>query len=58
MEVHFNMVVIQKTIFECLQAPHAKDFLLAIHIDGIGKHMSPQSIVHPSILYHDSAIFG
>ena len=31
----------QKTIFECLQAAHAHDFLLAIHIDGLDQHMSP-----------------
>nr|GEW99157.1 putative reverse transcriptase domain-containing protein [Tanacetum cinerariifolium] len=27
--------------FECLRAPHAQDFLLAIPIDGLGQHMSP-----------------
>ena len=30
-----------KTIFKCLQAPHAQDFLLAIPIDGLGQQMSP-----------------
>ncbi|GJZ83759.1 hypothetical protein Tco_0648932 [Tanacetum coccineum] len=30
-----------KTVFECLRAPHAQDFLLAIPIDGFGQHMSP-----------------
>ncbi|KAF5801739.1 hypothetical protein HanXRQr2_Chr06g0251561 [Helianthus annuus] len=28
-------------VFECLRAPHAQDFLLAIPIDGLGQHMSP-----------------
>ncbi|GJW02630.1 hypothetical protein Tco_1561486 [Tanacetum coccineum] len=30
-----------KAVFECLRAPHAQDFLLAIPIDGLGQHMSP-----------------
>nr|GEY23295.1 hypothetical protein [Tanacetum cinerariifolium] len=30
-----------KDTFECLRAPHAHDFLLAIPIDGLGQHMSP-----------------
>ncbi|GJU47618.1 hypothetical protein Tco_1204884 [Tanacetum coccineum] len=29
------------SVFECLRAPHAQDFLLAILIDGLGQHMSP-----------------
>jgi len=41
MEVKFDMTTRQKTIFGCLQAPHAQDFLLAIPIDGLGQHMSP-----------------
>ena len=45
MEVKFDMTTRQKTIFGCLQAAHAQDFLLAIPIDGIGQHMSPVSIV-------------
>nr|GEY07067.1 auxilin-like protein [Tanacetum cinerariifolium]GEY69162.1 auxilin-like protein [Tanacetum cinerariifolium] len=28
-------------VFECLRAPHAQDFLLAIPIDGLGQHPSP-----------------
>ncbi|GKA41099.1 hypothetical protein Tco_0733692 [Tanacetum coccineum] len=39
--VHFDMTMRQKAVFECLRAPHAKDFLLAIPIDGLGQHMSP-----------------
>ncbi|GJS07040.1 hypothetical protein Tco_0363836 [Tanacetum coccineum] len=30
MEVHFDMTVRQKAVFECLRAPHAQDFLLAV----------------------------
>nr|GEW11411.1 putative reverse transcriptase domain-containing protein [Tanacetum cinerariifolium] len=41
MEVHFDMTMRQKTVFECLRAPHAQDFLLAIPIDRLGQHMSP-----------------
>ncbi|GJT09219.1 hypothetical protein Tco_0843681 [Tanacetum coccineum] len=41
MEVHFDMTVRHKVVFECLCAPHAQDFLLAIPIDGLGQHMSP-----------------
>ncbi|GKC35025.1 hypothetical protein Tco_1047409 [Tanacetum coccineum] len=40
-KVHFDMTVRQKAVFECLRAPHAQDFLLAIPIDGLGQHMSP-----------------
>jgi hypothetical protein len=39
MEVKFNMTTRQKIIYECLQAAHAHDFLLAIHIDGLSQHM-------------------
>ncbi|GJV03634.1 hypothetical protein Tco_1337203 [Tanacetum coccineum] len=39
MEVHFDMTMRQKAVFECLRAPHAQDFLLAIPV--IGQHMSP-----------------
>ncbi|GJZ78586.1 hypothetical protein Tco_0643423 [Tanacetum coccineum] len=38
---HFDMTMRQKAVFECLRAPHAQDFLLAIPIDGLGQHMSP-----------------
>nr|GEV25569.1 auxilin-like protein [Tanacetum cinerariifolium] len=41
MKVHFDMTMRQKAVFECLRAPHAQDFLLAIPIDGFGQHMSP-----------------
>ncbi|GJV27057.1 hypothetical protein Tco_1383505 [Tanacetum coccineum] len=41
MKVHFDMTMRQKAVFECLRAPHAQDFLLAISIDGFGQHMSP-----------------
>nr|GFB89032.1 putative reverse transcriptase domain-containing protein [Tanacetum cinerariifolium] len=41
MEVHFDMTMRQKAVFECLRAPHARDFLLAIPIDELGQHMSP-----------------
>ncbi|GJT81794.1 hypothetical protein Tco_1056136 [Tanacetum coccineum] len=40
MEVHFDMTMRQKAVFECLRAPHAQDFLLVISIDGLGQHMS------------------
>nr|GEW72922.1 hypothetical protein [Tanacetum cinerariifolium] len=40
-EAHFDMTMRQKAVFECLSAPHAQDFLLAISIDGVGQHMSP-----------------
>ncbi|KAI3516022.1 hypothetical protein L1887_14930 [Cichorium endivia] len=40
MEVDFNMTFRQKAVFECLRAPHAQDFLLAILIDGLGQHIS------------------
>ncbi|GKC56996.1 putative reverse transcriptase domain-containing protein [Tanacetum coccineum] len=33
MEVHFDVTMRQKAAFECLRAPHAQDFLLAIPID-------------------------
>nr|GEX68727.1 putative reverse transcriptase domain-containing protein [Tanacetum cinerariifolium] len=39
-EVHFDMTVRQITVFECLRAPHAQDFLLAIPIAGLGQHIS------------------
>ncbi|GKE70005.1 hypothetical protein Tco_1528077 [Tanacetum coccineum] len=35
-EVHFDMTVRQKSVFECIRASHAQDFLLAIPIDGLG----------------------
>ncbi|GKE14526.1 putative reverse transcriptase domain-containing protein [Tanacetum coccineum] len=40
MEVYFDMTMRQKAVFECLRAPHAQDFLLAVPIDGLGQHMS------------------
>ncbi|KAF5765692.1 hypothetical protein HanXRQr2_Chr15g0706721 [Helianthus annuus] len=40
-EVQFDLTVRQKAVFECLRAPHAQDFLLAMPIDGLGQHMSP-----------------
>nr|GEZ58576.1 auxilin-like protein [Tanacetum cinerariifolium] len=39
-EVYFDMTMRQKATFECLRAPHAQDFLLAIPIDELGKNMS------------------
>ncbi|KAK2384599.1 hypothetical protein QL285_071930 [Trifolium repens] len=39
MEVDFDMTTRQKAIFGCLKAAHAQDYLLAIHIDGLGRHM-------------------
>nr|GFA98605.1 auxilin-like protein [Tanacetum cinerariifolium] len=41
MEVHFDMTVRQKAVFECLRALLAHDFLLAIPIDVLSQHMSP-----------------
>ncbi|GJX39552.1 hypothetical protein Tco_0252855 [Tanacetum coccineum] len=41
MKVHFDMTMRQKTVFECLRAPHAQDFPLSIPINGLGQHMSP-----------------
>jgi hypothetical protein len=41
MEVDFNMTTIKKTVFGCLKAEHAQDFLFAISINGLGQHMSP-----------------
>nr|GEV82287.1 hAT dimerization domain, ribonuclease H-like domain protein [Tanacetum cinerariifolium] len=40
-EIHFDMTMRQKAVFECLRAPHAQDFLIAISIDGLSQHMSP-----------------
>nr|GEW24575.1 auxilin-like protein [Tanacetum cinerariifolium] len=40
MEVHFDMTMRQKVVFECLRAPHAQEFLLSIPIDGLGQYMS------------------
>ncbi|XP_076930364.1 uncharacterized protein LOC143595136 [Bidens hawaiensis] len=40
MESHFDMTSRQKAVIECLRAPHAQDFLLAVLIDGLGMHMS------------------
>nr|GEY81536.1 putative reverse transcriptase domain-containing protein [Tanacetum cinerariifolium] len=41
MEVYFEMTLRQTAVFECLRAPHAHHFLLAIPIDGLGQHISP-----------------
>ncbi|GJT58985.1 putative reverse transcriptase domain-containing protein [Tanacetum coccineum] len=41
MEAHFDIIVRHETVFECIRAPHAQDFLLAIPIDGLGQLMSP-----------------
>ncbi|GJV15438.1 hypothetical protein Tco_1360761 [Tanacetum coccineum] len=40
-EAYFDMIGRQKAVFECLRAPHAQDFLLAILIDRLDQHMSP-----------------
>ncbi|GJU98036.1 hypothetical protein Tco_1327307 [Tanacetum coccineum] len=40
-EVHFDMTMRQKVVFECLRPPHAQNFLLAIPIYELGQHMSP-----------------
>ncbi|GKE13515.1 hypothetical protein Tco_1417066 [Tanacetum coccineum] len=40
-EVHFDMTMRQKVVFECLRAPHAQNFLLAIPIYELDQHMSP-----------------
>ncbi|GJR21241.1 putative reverse transcriptase domain-containing protein [Tanacetum coccineum] len=50
MKVHFDMTMRQKAVFECLRAPHAQDFLLAITIYGLGQHMSP--VEYRTILKH------
>ncbi|GJY40698.1 hypothetical protein Tco_0427968 [Tanacetum coccineum] len=39
MKVHFDMTMRQKAV-ECMRASHTQDFLLAIHIDSLGQHMS------------------
>ncbi|KAK2443362.1 hypothetical protein QL285_014474 [Trifolium repens] len=41
MEVDFDMTTRQKTVFGCLKATHAQNFLLAFPIDGLDQHMSP-----------------
>jgi len=40
MKVKFDMTTRQKAVLGCLQAAHARDFLLAILIDGLGQHIS------------------
>ncbi|KAJ0540593.1 hypothetical protein HanRHA438_Chr09g0374631 [Helianthus annuus] len=47
-EVQFDLTVRQKAVFECLGAPNAQDFLLAIPIDGLGQHTS--SVEYRNIL--------
>ncbi|KAL8199948.1 hypothetical protein R6Q57_013516 [Mikania cordata] len=37
--VNFNLSPRQKAELECLQAPHAQDFLCVVPIDGLGQHM-------------------
>ncbi|GKC42268.1 putative reverse transcriptase domain-containing protein, partial [Tanacetum coccineum] len=39
-----------KISFECLRAPHAQDFLLAIPIDGLGQQYSSRRISHLSLV--------
>ncbi|PWA88499.1 hypothetical protein CTI12_AA120320 [Artemisia annua] len=41
----------QNAVFDCLQALHAQEFLLAIPIDGLGQHMSPVEY-HTILKYH------
>ncbi|KAL8247612.1 hypothetical protein R6Q59_008828 [Mikania micrantha] len=36
----FGLSTRQKTVLECLQTPHAQDFLTVIPIEGLGQHMS------------------
>ncbi|GJV71277.1 hypothetical protein Tco_1491272 [Tanacetum coccineum] len=48
MEVHFDMTMKQKVVFECLRAPHAQVFLLVIPIDGLSQHIS--LVEYPTIL--------
>ncbi|MCH92237.1 auxilin-like protein [Trifolium medium] len=40
LKIKFSMNTRHKANFGCLQATHARDFLLAIIIDGLGQHMS------------------
>ncbi|PNY12796.1 hypothetical protein L195_g009435 [Trifolium pratense] len=40
MKVDFDTTARQKTIFGCLKALHAQNFVLAISIDRLGQHMS------------------
>ncbi|GJW65771.1 hypothetical protein Tco_0117655, partial [Tanacetum coccineum] len=54
MEVHFDLTMWQKVVFECLRAPHAQDFLLAIPIDGLGQHMSP--VEYRTILNNEKSL--
>nr|GEZ00288.1 putative reverse transcriptase domain-containing protein [Tanacetum cinerariifolium] len=41
MKVHLDMTMRQKVVFDCLRAPHAQDFLLAILTNGLSQHKSP-----------------
>ncbi|KAL8258895.1 hypothetical protein R6Q59_026848 [Mikania micrantha] len=36
----FSLSTRQKAVLECLQTPHAQDFLTVIPIEGLGQHMS------------------
>ncbi|KAL8248959.1 hypothetical protein R6Q59_005827 [Mikania micrantha] len=36
----FGLSTRQKVVLECLQTPHAQDFLTVIPIEGLGQHMS------------------
>ncbi|GJX75702.1 ribonuclease H-like domain-containing protein [Tanacetum coccineum] len=47
MKVYFDMTIRQKVVFECLHAPHAQDFIIAILIDELGQHMSSVDAICP-----------
>jgi hypothetical protein len=40
MQIDYNMTTRENIVFGCLKVAHAQDFLLVIHIDGLGQHMS------------------
>jgi len=48
MELKFHMITRHKTVLGYLQPAHARDFLLAISIDGLGQLMS--SVVYRTII--------
>ena len=50
MEVKFAMTTKQKIVFACLQATHALNFLIAIHIVGLRQHMS--SVEYRTIIWY------
>ncbi|KAF5177872.1 hypothetical protein FRX31_032541 [Thalictrum thalictroides] len=41
LEREFDLSTCQKGLIECLQAKHAKDFLLAVPIEELGQRMMP-----------------